>query len=201
MLEPLRDVIADEANVKDVVFADDPAAFGTEVLSVNPRIVGKRLGRAMKDVLAAAQGRPVEATSAAARSRSPARRSSAGEYELRFKAAGGPRRRVSFDGSAGVVVLDTDVDAELEREGLARDFIRLVQVARKDAGFNVADRIHIEVRAGGRRRRRHRRACRHDQRRGAGGEPHARHRRAGRVRVRAARSARRKWSSAIRPAT
>jgi isoleucyl-tRNA synthetase len=47
-----------------------------------------------------------------------------------------------------VVVLDTAVDAELEREGLARDFIRLVQVARKDAGLNVADRIHIEVKAG-----------------------------------------------------
>ena len=55
---------------------------------------------------------------------------------------------MSFDGSAGVVVLDTKVDAELEREGLARDFIRLVQVARKDAGFNVADRIRIEVKAG-----------------------------------------------------
>ena len=31
---------------------------------------------------------------------------------------------------------------------LARDFIRLVQVARKDAGFNVSDRIAIEVKAG-----------------------------------------------------
>jgi isoleucyl-tRNA synthetase len=69
------------------------------------------------------------------------------EYELRFKAAEG-LDAVSFDGSAGVVVLDTKVDAELEREGLARDFIRMVQVARKDAGFNVADRIRIEVKAG-----------------------------------------------------
>jgi hypothetical protein len=71
----------------------------------------------------------------------------ADEYELRFKAAEG-LDAVSFDGSAGVVVLDTHVDADLEREGLARDFIRLVQVARKDAGFNVADRIRIEVQAG-----------------------------------------------------
>ena len=69
------------------------------------------------------------------------------EYELRFRAKEG-LDAVSFAGSAGVVVLDTEVDAELEREGLARDFIRLVQIARKDAGFNVADRIHIEVKAG-----------------------------------------------------
>ena len=146
LLHPLRDVIAEEANVKEVVFADDPAAFGTEVLSVNPRILGKRLGSAMKDVLAAAKagqwtpvgGGAVEVAGQAIL---------AEEYDLRFKAAEG-LDAVSFDGSAGVVVIDTNVDAELEREGLARDFIRLVQVARKDAGFNVADRIRIEVKAG-----------------------------------------------------
>jgi isoleucyl-tRNA synthetase len=71
----------------------------------------------------------------------------AGDYEVRFQARQG-LDATSFDGNAGVVVLDTHVTPELEREGLARDFIRLVQVARKDAGFNVADRIHIEVKAG-----------------------------------------------------
>ncbi len=146
LLGLLRDVIAEEANVKDVVFADNPAAFGAEVLSVNPRILGKRLGGAMKDVLAAAKagqwsrvgGDAVEVAGQVIR---------ADEYELRFKATEG-LDAVSFDGSAGVIVLDTSVDADLEREGLARDFIRLVQVARKDAGFNVADRIRIEVKAG-----------------------------------------------------
>ncbi|MCP4382811.1 MAG: isoleucine--tRNA ligase, partial [Hyphomicrobiales bacterium] len=68
-------------------------------------------------------------------------------FELRFRAAEG-LDAASFDGSAGVIVLDTEVDAALQQEGLARDFIRLVQVARKDAGFNVADRIQIEVKAG-----------------------------------------------------
>ena len=45
-----------------------------------------------------------------------------------------------------VVVLDTEVTAELEAEGLARDLIRHVQQARKDAGFEVTDRIAVEVR-------------------------------------------------------
>jgi isoleucyl-tRNA synthetase len=146
MLAPLRDVIAEEANVKNVVFADDPAAFGSEMLVVNPRVVGKRLGPAMKDILAASKAGAWtrladDAIEVAGQRIEP------GEYELRFRAAEG-LDAVSFAGSAGVVVLDTEVDAELEREGLARDFIRLVQVARKDAGFNVADRIHIEVKAG-----------------------------------------------------
>ncbi|MDG2114452.1 MAG: DUF5915 domain-containing protein, partial [Actinomycetota bacterium] len=45
-----------------------------------------------------------------------------------------------------VVVLDTDVTAELEAEGLARDLIRHIQQARKDADLQVTDRIAVTVR-------------------------------------------------------
>lgn len=138
----LKDVIADEVNVKEVVLAEDPSAFGQVVLAVDPKI-GKRLGKGLKDVLAAARAGQWKALgegryAVAGETIEP------GEYELRFKANEG-LDAVPFDGAAGVVVLDTEVDAALEREGIARDFIRLVQVARKDAGLNVSDRIHIEV--------------------------------------------------------
>jgi isoleucyl-tRNA synthetase len=146
VLVSLRDVIAEEANVKEVVFADNPSAFGSEVLVVNPRIVGKRLGGAMKDILAAAKAGQWKRLDGGAMEVA-GNRIEPGEYEVRFQTQGG-LDAASFDGNTGVVVLDTKVDADLEREGLARDFIRLVQVARKDAGFNVADRIAIEVKAG-----------------------------------------------------
>ncbi len=146
VLEPLRDVIADEANVKEVAFSDAPSAFGAEVLAVDSRIVGKRVGKAMKDILAAAKTgawtRGTDGTIALA-----GEVLLPGEYDLRFRANAG-LDAVSFAGSAGVVVLDTTADAELEREGLSRDVLRLVQVARKDAGFNVQDRIRIEVNTG-----------------------------------------------------
>ena len=145
-LAPLRDVIAEEANVKNVAFADDPISFGSEVLVVNPRVVGKRLGSAMQAVLADARAGawtrlPDGAVEVAGNRVEP------GEYEIRFQPKEG-LAAAPFAGNAGVVVLDTNVTPELEREGLARDFIRLVQVARKDAGFSVADRIAIEVKAG-----------------------------------------------------
>jgi len=146
ILEPLREVIAEEVNVQEIVFADNPSAFGSEILVVNPRIVGKRLGPAMKDVLAAAKTGAWEKLADDA-VEVAGQRIEPGEYELRFRAEDG-LDATSFDGSAGVVVLDTVVDEALEREGMARDFIRLIQVARKDAGFNVADRIHIELKAG-----------------------------------------------------
>jgi isoleucyl-tRNA synthetase len=141
-LAMLKDVIADEVNVKEVVLAADPSAFGQVVLAVDPKI-GKRLGKGLKDVLNAARAGEWEDLgdgryAVAGQTIEP------GEYELRFKANEG-LDAVAFDGAAGVVVLDTQVDEALEREGVARDFIRLVQTARKEAGLNISDRIHIEV--------------------------------------------------------
>ena len=48
---------------------------------------------------------------------------------------------------AGVVLLDTVVTPELEAEGSARDLMRAVQQARRDAGFDVSDRIRLRVTA------------------------------------------------------
>ena len=48
-----------------------------------------------------------------------------------------------FDAWRGVVILDTKIYPELQAEGWARDFVRLVQSARKKADFNVTDRVDI----------------------------------------------------------
>ena len=45
----------------------------------------------------------------------------------------------------GFVVLDTDVTPELAAEGLARDLVRAVQQARRDAGLDVSDRIALTI--------------------------------------------------------
>ena len=45
----------------------------------------------------------------------------------------------------GFVVLDTAVTPELEAEGAARDLVRAVQQARKDAGLQVSDRISLTI--------------------------------------------------------
>jgi isoleucyl-tRNA synthetase len=67
-----------------------------------------------------------------------------GEYELRLRPRAEEISR-ALPGDDGVVVLDVDVTAELEAEGLARDVVRLVQQARRDAGLDVTDRINLEV--------------------------------------------------------
>ena len=47
------------------------------------------------------------------------------------------------------VVLDTQLTQELRREGLAREVVRRIQGARKDAGYNIEDRIEVRYRAAG----------------------------------------------------
>jgi isoleucyl-tRNA synthetase len=52
-------------------------------------------------------------------------------------------------GNAGLVALDTRVTPELAAEGTARDVVRIVQQARRDAGLSVSDRIRLTIGADG----------------------------------------------------
>ncbi|WP_372424989.1 isoleucine--tRNA ligase [Salinarimonas chemoclinalis] len=142
-LEPMRALIADEVNVKEVRLVDDPGRFGKTVVAVDPK-VGKRLGKALGAVRKAGLAgawTPGEAGRVVVEGAIV----EPGEFEFRFEAEGGVDA-MPFASGTGVVVLDTTLDAALEREGVARDLIRLVQTARKDAGLDVADRIVLELR-------------------------------------------------------
>ena len=69
-----------------------------------------------------------------------------GEYELQLVAADA-EHSAPLPGGEGVVVLDTEVTPELAAEGLARDVVRVVQQARREAGLDVSDRISLVVEA------------------------------------------------------
>lgn len=140
-LEKYAATVRDELNVRQVEFSDDLAAFGERQIKVDPRI-GKRLGSKMKEVLAAARkgehelledGRALVAGETLARD----------EFEMRLICDDGGEAE-SFGGT-GAVILDISVDEEQQREGTARDLVRVVQNARKDAGLHVSDRIALGV--------------------------------------------------------
>ncbi|MEV6346638.1 isoleucine--tRNA ligase [Actinoplanes sp. NPDC051851] len=140
----LGDLLKDEVNVKDVVFTGDVAAYCRQVLTVVPRALGPRVGKQVQQVIKAvkagewelADGAPVAAGVTLAE----------GEYELKLVAADA-ENSAPLPGGAGVVVLDTAVTPALLAEGLARDVIRVVQQARRDAGLDVSDRITLVIEA------------------------------------------------------
>jgi isoleucyl-tRNA synthetase len=71
-----------------------------------------------------------------------------GEYELRLAAAD-PESTSALPGNTGLIALDTRVTPELAAEGAARDVVRVVQQARRDAGLSVSDRIRLTIGADG----------------------------------------------------
>jgi isoleucyl-tRNA synthetase len=56
-------------------------------------------------------------------------------------------RTAALPGNTGLVLLDTVVTPELAAEGTARDVVRVVQQARRDAGLDVSDRIALVLEA------------------------------------------------------
>ncbi|WP_110181987.1 isoleucine--tRNA ligase [Nocardioides solisilvae] len=149
-LAGFESIVADELNLKAVrlLDADDPeaASYGVEQrLAVNARAAGPRLG---KDVQVAIRGAKSGDWSVAEDGTVTAGGLALveGEYTLETVAAaddGESATQVLARG--GFVVLDTRVTPELEAEGRARDVVRAVQQARRDAGLEVTDRIALTV--------------------------------------------------------
>jgi len=145
-LAPFADLVADEVNVKNVVLSSDVDAACSSVLAVVPKVLGPRLGKDVQRVIKAVKSGDWSAEGG--RVVAGGVELAEGEYTLRLVPAD-PERSAPLPGDVGVVVLDTAVTPELEAEGVARDVVRAVQQARKDAGFDVADRIRLTVDAGG----------------------------------------------------
>jgi isoleucyl-tRNA synthetase len=142
-LKPFVDIIRDEVNVKDVELTDDVAAHGQAEIVINARVAGPRLGKQVQEVIRAAKAGHWTMTPEG-RVHVAGVDLLSGEYE---------RRMVSRDAGAtaelprasGFVILDTVVTPELTAEGLARDVIRAVQQARRDAKLDVSDRIRLTL--------------------------------------------------------
>ena len=63
-------------------------------------------------------------------------------FEVRLEMKDGVAGQ-AFDSNKAVLTLDTVVTDTLKREGMARDFVRLIQTLRKDKDFNISDRIEL----------------------------------------------------------
>jgi isoleucyl-tRNA synthetase len=143
-LQPYVDLIADEVNVKQVVLSDDVAEYCTRVLSLVPRVLGPRLGGQVQQVIKAVKAGDWSVSDGVVTAGGVAL--AGGEFELKLVAAD-PEHSAPLSVAEGVVVLDTVVTPELAAEGVARDVVRVIQQARRDADLNVSDRISLIVSA------------------------------------------------------
>ena len=141
-LDHFSSLIEDEVNVKHLNLCDNMKDIADSYLYIKTPLVGKRLGSFMKDILAASKNgqwscNPDGSLSIAGQTLSPE------EFELRLILKNNVAGTALPDNTA-VVMLDININDDLKQEGIARDFVRLVQNARKEAAFDVSDRIVTE---------------------------------------------------------
>ncbi len=142
-LAEMTDLIRDEVNVKEVGFTTDLASVGDFVLKPNAKVLGPRLGSEVQRVIKAAKaGEWTQAEDGTVEVDGMVL--AEGEFELALL----PRQgavATALPGNRMLVELDVEVTPELAAEGMARDVVRLIQQARKDAGLDVTDRIQCHV--------------------------------------------------------
>ncbi len=149
-LEGFTELIGDEVNVRDVQLTSDVGAVAVEQLKLVPAKLGPRLGKDVQSVIKAhkAGDWSVERAGDAATVTVGGIVLEDGEFSLEQVAADGDAS-TGLAAHAGVVALDIEVTPELEVEGRARDLIRAIQQARRDADLDVSDRIVVTVVADG----------------------------------------------------
>ncbi len=145
-------IIADELNLKSVRLVEagsaDPAEFGiTQKLVVNARAAGPRLGKNVQSAIKASKTGDWSVAedgtvTAGGRALEPH------EYTLETVVESGEgesSKAVAVLPGGGFLVLNTEVTPELAAEGTARDAIRAIQQARRDADLHISDRIRTTV--------------------------------------------------------
>ena len=152
-IEPFAGILREELNVKSVRLVQQTDTSADEhgivqTLAVNARAAGPRLGKQVQQAIKAAKTGDWSETDGVVVAGGIALEPH--EYELTLRAGsgdadGGPALTLLPGG--GFAILDTVLTTELEAEGIARDAIRAVQEARKNAGLDVSDRIVLAINA------------------------------------------------------
>ena len=146
-VEKVKELILSETNIKEVSFITDTAGIIKKKIKPNFKVLGAKVGKDMKMVVAAIQ---------ALRDEQIGELESQGALEL----AGTPYSitpedvEIIAEDVAGwqvanlgklTVALDINITPELKKEGLSRELINRIQNLRKEKGFEVTDRIKVTI--------------------------------------------------------
>ena len=142
------DIIADELNVKEVKFADDVESFISYSFKPQLRTVGPKYGKLLGGIRQALTDIDGTAAMNELRTNGVLKLDINGndveltEEDLLIETAQTEGYVSESDGETSVV-LDTNLTPELIEEGFVREIISKIQTMRKEAGFEVMDKIKV----------------------------------------------------------
>jgi isoleucyl-tRNA synthetase len=144
-LERLAPQLLEELNVKDLRIVRDETDFLRFEVKPNLKLLGQKYGRAVQDIAKALQSMPDADLAQVARAAQDGRSVDvAGKTLAPDEVLVNGREKEGFASASedgAVVIVSTEMTPELVQEGLAREIVHRIQNLRKDAGFEIADRI------------------------------------------------------------
>ncbi|MFZ5973413.1 MAG: isoleucine--tRNA ligase [Bacteroidota bacterium] len=144
-VKTVENIIKSEVNVKEIQYIDDTSGVVVKKVKPNFAKLGRQYGAKMKDVAAVINAFTKEDIAAIEKL---GKLNKAGFdlvlEDVLISSEDIPGWAVASEGGI-TVALDITLTDELKREGVARDFVNRIQNMRKDLGFEVLDKIGIEV--------------------------------------------------------
>jgi isoleucyl-tRNA synthetase len=149
-IEARADLVTAELNVKELDFVSDESELVSYTAKPNYRALGPRFGKRMPQVAAAVEALdPAHVASVLAEGGEIGISIDGADHSLGpddLTLALQPLEGYEVEAEAGhAVALALELDDELRQEGLAREIVHAVQIARKDAGLDITDRIELSL--------------------------------------------------------
>ena len=150
-IESVRQLIMGEVNVKDIELITDTTGIITKRIKPNFKTLGAKCGKYMKQVAALIASFTQEQIAAVEANAETVLKvedtefvTTAADFEITSEDM--PGWLVASEGKL-TVALDITITDELRREGVARELVNRIQNIRKESGFEVTDKIRVEIEA------------------------------------------------------
>ena len=148
-IEAVRGLIMNEVNIKDIELIEKTTGLITKRIKPNFKTLGPRYGKYMKQIAALTAGfsqeriAEIEASAEIALDMG-AETITVTPADFEITSEDMPGWLVASEGKL-TVALDITVTDALRAEGVARELINRIQNIRKDSGFEVTDKIRVEI--------------------------------------------------------